>query len=170
MFCCNSFAYAHVSGICIGSVVFSGGKAMTKRSRVAGRPHPQPGELAKASLRDCSYGLQPRAAGILRSCWFPGWQTWGGKREHGSPSSADSANRGCPRNCERIAASITATGKLGRPDAKREPASQETCQHRHPTDGRGAPYGADFRSGDFETDAGAAAMFSLECRLNETCR
>ena len=92
--------------------------------------------------------FRPVLVKILLSCWFPGSQAWGGKREHGSPSYEGGANRGCPRNCERRAASVTATGKLGRPDAKLRPASQETCQHRHPTDGRGAPYGADFRSGD----------------------
>ena len=30
-----------------------------------------------------------------------------------------------------------ATGKPGRPDGKQRPASQETCQRSHPTDGRG---------------------------------
>lgn len=114
-----------------------------------------------------AYRHRAIAAGPWSSRWFPGTSP-GGKRERGPSSTRIDASRGCPRNCERIAASTTATGKLGRPDAKQQPASQETCQRRHPTDGRGAPYGADFRSGDSGTDARTAAMVLRADWLIET--
>jgi hypothetical protein len=69
-----------------------------------------------------AYRLRAIAAGRYLSRWFPGISL-GGKRERGPSSASIDASRGCPRNCERIAASTTATGKLGRPDAGANSAS-----------------------------------------------
>lgn len=73
--------------------------------------------------------------------------------------------RGCPRNCRRIASvqdGHWATGKVGHMRPRR--ASQETCRCCHPTDGRGVPYGAVFRSGDYRSGA-KAARGSQVCTL-----
>jgi hypothetical protein len=143
---------------------------MIRPTGVAGRPHLRSSQQAALDLRGYSYRLRTNGAEVSTACWFLGTQIRGGKREHGATSDRDDVNRGCPRNCERRAASVMATGKLGRPDAKLRPASQETCQHRHPTGGRGAPYGADFRSGDSTTEARAAFMACSENWLNKVWR
>jgi hypothetical protein len=161
-FFCNSFAGARATTLlCCGCSVGVGG-TMIGPIRVAHRPQKRLSQQATLDLRGYSYGLRSDAAGVFAMCWFLGPQARGGKREHGATSDWDDANRGCPRNCERRAASVTATGKLGRPDAKLRPASQETCQHRHPTGGRGAPYGADFRSGDSTTERGPRSWLALK--------
>ena len=138
--------------------------------RLAGRPQRRSTPLMMLGLRGDTYGLPTDAAGVSTTCWFLGTQIRGGKREHGATSDRNDVNRGCPRNCERRAASVRATGKLGRPDAKLRPASQETCQHCHPTGVR-VPYTErTFAVVDSETDARAAFMACSGDRLNEVWR
>ena len=88
-------------------------------------------ETAEAVVCFCPpFATFPNALAFLRR-WFPG----DGEARGNGVRHDECQGPGCPRNCKRRApASITATGKLGRPDAPgRRPASQETCRRkRHP--------------------------------------